>query len=406
MKSKQIKRSASLWVILIGSCSIALVTSSASTAYQNSASLQPQLNNSQSSAPAQTKPLPPPARWLGLIGEYGPDDDILIILEKDGKLCALFKRVQLNPLDEVSKNVFAFHEGIHTGQRLAFFRDSHQRATRVEFAGIGFARRQIEPESGNQLRVKPLRPVPELMKEARAAQPPPENGDFRKTDLVELTKLDPTIRLEIRYATTNNFLGTVFYSQARAFMQRPAAEAVVRANRKLKALGYGLLVHDAYRPWYVTKVFWDATPDDKKVFVADPSKGSRHNRGCAVDLTLYDLKTKRPIEMVSTYDETTARAYPDYPGGTSLQRWHRKLLRDAMGAEGFTVYEAEWWHFDYQDWRKYRIGNVTFEQIGANSRAFPAAQNAVSIQIERQASAGTTTSGDARLPRITSFIFL
>jgi serine beta-lactamase-like protein LACTB len=146
-------------------------------------------------------------------------------------------------------------------------------------------------------------------------------------------------------------------------MQRPAAESLVRVNRKLTPLGYGLLVHDAYRPWYVTKVFWDATPTDKKLFVADPSKGSRHNRGCAVDITLYDLKTLKPIEMVSTYDETTDRAYPNYPGGTSLQRWHRDLLRTAMEAEGFTVYEAEWWHFDFKDWQKYPIQNIRFEQI-------------------------------------------
>src|SRR4029079_1732892 len=139
--------------------------------------------------------------------------------------------------------------------------------------------RQIEPETGNQLRIKPLRPVAELMKEARAAQPPKETGEFRAADLVELAKLDPTIGLEVRYATTNNFLGTVFYSEARAFMQRPAAEAVVRANKKLKQYGYGLLIHDAYRPWYITKVFWDATPVDKHVFVADPLQGSRHNRG-------------------------------------------------------------------------------------------------------------------------------
>jgi D-alanyl-D-alanine dipeptidase len=113
----------------------------------------------------------------------------------------------------------------------------------------------------------------------------------------------------------------------------------------------------------VTKVFWDATPDDKKIFVADPSQGSRHNRGAAVDITLYDLKTGKPVEMVSTYDETTDRAYADYPGGTSLQRWHRKLLRDAMESEGFTLFPLEWWHFDYQDWRKFRIGNVRFEEI-------------------------------------------
>jgi D-alanyl-D-alanine dipeptidase len=308
-------------------------------------------------------------RWLGLIGEYGPDDDIVIILEKDGKLWASFKRAEPEPLDEIIRNVFKFSSpGPHARQHLIFERDRSSRAMQVAVGAVILKRRQIEPESGNQLRVKPLRPVPELMKEARAAQAPQENGEFREADLVELTKLDSTIRLEIRYATTNNFLGTIFYSAARAFMQRPAAEAVVRANRKLKQLGYGLLIHDAYRPWYVTKVFWDATPDDKKVFVADPAKGSRHNRGCAVDLTLYDLKTKKPVEMVSTYDETTDRAYPDYPGGTSLQRWHRKLLRDAMEAEGFTVYEAEWWHFDYKDWRKYRIGNVTFDQIRANAR--------------------------------------
>src|SRR3954468_23853751 len=285
-----------------------------------------------------------------------------MILERDGQLHALLKGGQAESLVEVSRNTFRFANQNET-RPLVFIRGSGGRATQVNLDSTVLKRRRIEPESGNQLHITPIRPVLELMREALAARPPAETGDFREADLVELTKLDPTIRLEIRYATTNNFLGTKFYSEPRAFMQRPAAEAVVRANQKLKASGYGLLIHDAYRPWYITKVFWDATPDDRKVFVADPAKGSRHNRGCAVDLTLYDLKTKRPIEMVSTYDETTSRAYPDYPGGTALQRWHRALLRAAMEAEGFTVYEAEWWHFDYKDWRKYRIGNVTFEQI-------------------------------------------
>jgi D-alanyl-D-alanine dipeptidase len=322
------------------------------------------LSSAAQSATAQTKPAAPPTRWVGLIGEYGPDNDILIILEKDGKLCALFKRTELEQLDEVSRNVFKFPvPGPHAQQQLVFERDRSGRATQVALDSVVNKRRQIEPETGNQLRIKPLRPVAELIKEARAAQPPQEQGDFRPNDLVDLNKIDPTIRLEIRYASLNNFLGSIFYPWGRALMQRAAAEAVARASHRLKAKGYGLLIHDAYRPWYVTKVFWDATPDDKKIFVADPAKGSRHNRGCAVDLTLYDLKKKKPVEMVSTYDETTDRAYPDYPGGTSLQRWHRKLLREAMEAEGFTVYQAEWWHFDYKDWQKYRIGNVTFEEI-------------------------------------------
>src|SRR6185436_14224105 len=337
--------------------SLAFVFLTASAAAQSS-------KPSELSKKAGPKPASAPSRWRGLIGEYGPEDSIVIVLEKDRRLLALFDRKQYEPLDEISPRSFRVSRlGTRAGQPASFIRDQRGRATQLQIGSLVLKRRNIEPESGNQLRIQPRRPVPELMKEALAAQPPPEDGEFRRPDLVELTKLDPTIRLEIRYASTNNFLGTVFYSQARAFMQRPAAEAVVRANKQLRALGYGLLIHDAYRPWYVTKVFWDATPDDKRIFVADPSKGSRHNRGCAVDLTLYDLKSKQPIEMVSTYDETTARAYPDYPGGTSLQRWHRELLRAAMEAEGFTVYEAEWWHFDYKDWRKYKIGNLRFEQI-------------------------------------------
>jgi D-alanyl-D-alanine dipeptidase len=169
--------------------------------------------------------------------------------------------------------------------------------------------------------------------------------------------------LDIRYAGTNNFVGEKFYSQARAFAQRPAAEALVRVQKKLNAEGFGLLVHDAYRPWYVTKMFYDATPEDMKIFVADPAKGSRHNRGAAVDVSLYDLETGNPVRMPSGYDEFSPRAFPEYPGGTSVERWQRDLLRRTMESEGFTVYEFEWWHFDYQDWQKYPILNIPFEKV-------------------------------------------
>ena len=311
------------------------------------------------------KPHAPPAPWTALIGEYGPDYNILYLLEKDKKLVALTNWFEFDPLEQVSANVFKFpRRSLYDGERLIFTRDAAGRATQVKAANVLLQRRQVGPEEGaSQLRITPVRPMAELLREATAAEPPKEAGEFRTPDLVELTALDPSIKLEIRYATTNNFLGTVFYSQARAFLQRPAAEAMVRAHRKLKKLGYGLLIHDAYRPWYVTKMFWDATPDDKKLFVANPSEGSRHNRGCAVDLTLYDLRSGKPVQMVSTYDETTDRAAADYPGGTSLQRWYRRLLREAMESEGFTVYPAEWWHFDYRDWRSYPIMNVRFENL-------------------------------------------
>jgi D-alanyl-D-alanine dipeptidase len=124
-----------------------------------------------------------------------------------------------------------------------------------------------------------------------------------------------------------------------------------------------LLIHDAYRPWSVTKMFWDATPPAQREFVADPAGGSRHNRGAAVDLTLVELSTGEPVEMPGGYDEFSRRSYPNYPGGSSRQRWHRDLLRRTMEAEGFTVYETEWWHFDWKDWRQYGIANLSFSEI-------------------------------------------
>jgi D-alanyl-D-alanine dipeptidase len=196
-----------------------------------------------------------------------------------------------------------------------------------------------------------------------AQGPPIESGPFRKPDLVELVKLDPTIKLDIRYATRNNFVGQAVYKQPRAFLQRPAAEALVRINQSLRKQGYGLVVFDGYRPWSVTKVFWDVTPLDKKIFVADPVKGSRHNRGCAVDLSLFDLKTEAEVKMPSEYDEMTERAHINYECGMPEAKRLRELLRAAMATEGFAVYEPEWWHYDYKDWKEYPILNVKFSEI-------------------------------------------
>jgi D-alanyl-D-alanine dipeptidase len=214
-------------------------------------------------------------------------------------------------------------------------------------------------------RIQPVRPVAELRAEALADRPPDEPGTFRKSDLVDLAPLDRQIKLDIRYATPDNFLSTPVYSSARAFLQRPAAEALLRAHRSLMKQGYGLLIFDAYRPWYVTKIFWDATPPDKHDFVANPAQGSRHNRGCAVDLSIYDLKTGLEVEMTGVYDEMSERSYPNYTGGTAEQRSRRDLLRREIEKQGFKVFPTEWWHFDYRDWKAYGIQNVPFEQLTA-----------------------------------------
>ncbi len=196
-----------------------------------------------------------------------------------------------------------------------------------------------------------------------ATKLPIEKGTFKETQLVELIKLDSTLKLDIRYATKNNFVGQPVYKEARAFLQKDAAEALKKVNTKMHILGYGLLVFDGYRPWDVTKLFYDVTSKENKKFVADPKEGSRHNRGCAIDVSLYDLVTKKEIEMPGVYDEMTDRSYFDYTGGTEEQRKARDLLIAAMQEEGFTVYKYEWWHFDYKDWQQYRITNKPFEEI-------------------------------------------
>lgn len=314
------------------------------------------------------KPAPAPHRLTPYIGEYGWDHNVLYILEWRGRLYALIEWFDYYPLEQVRTAVFRFPDfGLYAGEPLLFTPEG------ASVGGVLFPKRASGAGSAH-FRIQPQRPVEQLRQEALAATPPREQGDFYKPDLVELARLDPTIRLDIRYATPFNFLGTPVYKQARAFLQRPAAEALLRAHRELKKLGYGLLIHDAYRPWHITKLFWDATPPDKRIFVADPADGSRHNRGCAVDLTLYELATGRLVDMPGLYDEMTERSYPEFPGGTTLQRWLRDLLRRHMEGQGFRVFPHEWWHFDYQGWQKYPILNTPIEAIpGASENAYRAA---------------------------------
>jgi D-alanyl-D-alanine dipeptidase len=197
---------------------------------------------------------------------------------------------------------------------------------------------------------------------------PPKEENKREAKLVELTSLDPTIKLDIRYATANNFMGRPVYPEARAFLQKPAAKSLLRVHHKLEKQGLGLAIFDGYRPWTITKLFWDTVSEEQRKFVANPLKGSKHNRGCAVDLSIYDLKTGALLPMPSGYDEFTERASPDYMGGPAEETKNRELLRGLMEKAGFTVNPNEWWHFDYKDWEKYAIYDISFEEASKNGK--------------------------------------
>lgn len=185
-----------------------------------------------------------------------------------------------------------------------------------------------------------------------------------KHNLVEIKELDPSLKLDIKYATKENFLGRPVYKEAKAFLQREVAEELIKINKELKAKGYSLIIFDGYRPWSVTKIFWDETPIEKRTFVADPKKGSIHNRGCAVDLSLLDLKTGSEVKMPCPYDEFSERAYPSYKNAKEEEIKSRNFLIYEMEKSGkFKVNAYEWWHFDYKDCDKYPILDLSFEDI-------------------------------------------
>ncbi len=315
------------------------------------------------------RPPPPPPDLLPLLGEYGHDHNILFVFESDGALAVLIEWLERQILtpDPGDPDRFLFPDrGLYPGESLRFIRGDDGAVTGASLSGILFPRRP-GPGEGT-FRIVPRRPVEELRRIAAEASPPEEEGDFLPSDLVRITELDPSIRLDVRYAGTDNFMGAAFYEVADAFLQRPAAEALVRAHRKLADLGLGVTVHDGYRPWRVTWMFHDATPEHQRLFVADPASGSRHNRGAAVDLGVHDLATGAPQRFVSGYDEFSERAFPAYVGGTSEERWLREEVRRAMEREGFVVYEHEWWHFDYRGWERYRLGNESLLEAGASAR--------------------------------------
>jgi D-alanyl-D-alanine dipeptidase len=170
--------------------------------------------------------------------------------------------------------------------------------------------------------------------------------------LVDLAQVDPRIILDLRYATPNNFLGRRLYPVARCLLRESVAHRLRRVQNDLEARGLGLKVLDGYRPLFVQKKMWQVMPDPR--YVADPARGSRHNRGAAVDVTLVDSEGNE-LPMPSDFDEFSERAHRDYVGGTEEQRRNRRLLQDAMERQGFSGLDSEWWHFDAPGWESYPV---------------------------------------------------
>jgi D-alanyl-D-alanine dipeptidase len=309
------------------------------------------------------KPSAPDAKVVGLIGDYGSDHDSVRVFERDGTLFLRTGGVLYDAMVRETADVWHFPQGstTHPGGQVRFSRDPQGRGTSFEWNNVSFPRRNIiiDPPAGKLSEAD----RGALRREAMAATPPKETEARAAADLVSVRSIDHAIKLDVRYATSQNLLGFPVYTKSAAYLQRPAAEALARADQKLHAQGFGIVVFDAYRPWFVTKMFWDGTSTEAHVFVADPGEGSRHNRGAAVDISLIDLASGKEVPMTGAYDEFSPRSYPRYDGGTAEQRWRRDVLREALESENFAVYPFEWWHFDYAEWRRYGLQNTEFEKL-------------------------------------------
>lgn len=185
-------------------------------------------------------------------------------------------------------------------------------------------------------------------------------------ELVDLEQFVPEIVLDIRYATTNNFTGEQIYDLAKAYARRPVAEALRKAQEELNTRGLGIKVFDGYRPYSATVKFYEVYRDT--TYVASPYRGSRHNRGCAVDMTLIDLKTGKELAMPTAYDAFTKRAWPSTPLSDPEITRNRKLLIEVMTKYGFRVNSSEWWHFDFQGWKNFEVLDIDFSELERSSK--------------------------------------
>lgn len=180
-------------------------------------------------------------------------------------------------------------------------------------------------------------------------------------ELVNLEKFIPCIVLDIRYATTNNFTGERIYNLSRAYARRPVAEALKKVQDELKPQGLGIKIFDGYRPYKATVKFYEVYGDT--TYVASPYRGSRHNRGCALDLTLIDLKTGEELKMPTEFDSFKKEAWPSTPVSDPVVRKNRTLLINVMEKHGFRVNSSEWWHFDFKGWKNYEVLDIDFEEL-------------------------------------------
>lgn len=239
-----------------------------------------------------------------------------------------------------------------------FERDKNGQGISLRLDGSIYTRKFNDGENGKLLRIKPLKSMADLRKEA-AVSVPPRHSYAKSADLVDLATVVQGLHYDLRYTTGNNLFGEPLVLSKKAYLDRSAAQALGRVQKDLRSYGYGLVIWEAYRSWSDFKLATLALGEKYKNYLPKAENGFSHNTGRSIAVSLYELSTGDAVPMICDFDSVSLAQYSDYPGGTELERWQRDLLREQMTKEGFTASKNEWWHFDYDHKTKYQILNIS-----------------------------------------------
>ena len=310
-----------------------------------------------------------------LLGMYYGNASVFLLREEKGVLQIVYRTdpedrdfsyanlfpLKKNHFDSYSMNeegpLFSAETVVH------FERDSDGNGIACKIGGKRFARDFFPGEGNNVTRLGPNADYQTLKDAASHAAMPAKLQQGQQGRLIRIRSIVPNVKFDLRYAGSNNIFGVPLFETTEAFAEAETVSALKKAAEKLTARGYGLLVWEGYRPWYVSKLAYDLLPKDKKTMLPVPDKGEDRNTGRAVDVSLYDLKTGEAVNMISDFDEVSVRQYPGFSGGTERQRNIRDMLAAVMKECGFAQGKEEWWHFTLGDTGEWQHLNIPYGQI-------------------------------------------
>ncbi len=302
-------------------------------------------------------------RFKEFTGSYGMATQPLTVIENNNQLFALDGWNYAYTLDPAGQDTFNLPvDGMYGGEKIVFLRDEAGNVQEAMFANMPLPRLDINEYTESYTSVPLSTPI-----DLGVSSFPPEDisadATSAPTELVDLTMVDPLFNLDIRYATENNLLSTRLYDEARALLQKPVAEAIFRIQRRIRRMGYELIIYDTYQPWYITQQVWNSVPDSMKYFFSKPEDSFCQNNGTAVSLGIYQLNAAAPLPMPTDFDVMAPQAFADSPLPAEELRWNRDFLRRLMEEEGFSVASNKWWHFTHNSCPQYKVLNDSYTDV-------------------------------------------